>query len=123
MKDENNIIHIDFQRRTKTTEKNNPLTGTPDASSIPERGGKNQPESLSEIEKADFYFFCSSPTAEILINLPTSNTSVSESGKVVHSYSNKELIGLLVNGTEKEFKIKPSFYKAIYLELESRIEN
>lgn len=54
-------------------------------------------------------------------NLKIKQMSYDEAKKLVCEYTNEQLVNWIVNSNESEWIVKPSFYKAVYDEIKSRL--
>lgn len=116
------IIRFDFNKNKK-------VDNSEEDSKIPKAVGVDTGVSLSEenkIKENDILFkkfvhFVISDAHKRFKNLEIKQLPYNEAKNIVKDYTNEQLVNWIVNSNESDWVAKPSFYKAVYFEIKSRL--
>jgi hypothetical protein len=119
------IINLDDFRKKKKTE------GLTENNTDEAKLQRVKAESKSPDESGDFsslmvmfeYFLTNVKTKGIerILELRVSPAILADSERLVADYTDKEIIDALVESSEQDWVQKPSYYKAMYLEMKKRL--
>ena len=114
------IIKFDFINKERISEKGEIKNPQKKPVDIKDHIKEQMGEAVPFIK---FITFAASEKGRILLNLTITPLAFSQAKEIVKNYKDEELTNWLLNHSEAEWQSKPSFYRAVYEELNFRAGN